>query len=210
MIDSKQLLTTLTRQVSRLVDDQHVPAQRAARYKPSGLAKRAEWERVWDLQRAEDRGETVGRIAVPPKYGQGDFAKASYWKQRGKLDVAKERFISIVGAERDASSGDSTMVLAWAGFDDAQQAQAIATLLFQRQSNEGWGGQQLVPILAALDETLPWVHQWHPAIDPSIGQTLGAFYAGQIDQTLATIGATRETLAEWRPAAPTRGRRASR
>ncbi len=52
--------------VSGLVADEHVPAQAAARYKPSGRKKRAEWERTWDLQRAEDRGEDVGRIAVRP------------------------------------------------------------------------------------------------------------------------------------------------
>ena len=101
--------------VSGLVADEHVPAQAAARYKPSGRKKRVEWERTWELQRAEDRGEDVGRIAVPPRYKQADFALPSFWKQRGKLDVPKERFVSVHSAERDASSGDATMVLAWAG-----------------------------------------------------------------------------------------------
>ena len=193
--------------VTALVADEHVPAQAAARYKPSGRKKRAEWERTWELQRAEDRGEDVGRIAVPPKYGQSDFLRPSYWKQRGKLDVPKERFTSVIGAERDASSGDSTMVLAWAGFDHAQLAQAIATLLFQRQTNDGWTGEQLLPLIAALDEVLPWVEQWHPDIDPGLGQPLAAFYRGQLDQTLASIGATAETVAAWSPPAPTRGRK---
>ncbi|MCB1602727.1 MAG: BREX-2 system adenine-specific DNA-methyltransferase PglX, partial [Xanthomonadales bacterium] len=148
--------------VTKLVADEHVPAQAAARYKPSGLAKRAEWERVWDLQRAEDLGEDVGKIPVPPKYAQADFLKASYWRQRGKLDVPKERFTSVVGAEKDAASGDGTMVLAWAGFDHAQLAQALATQLFQRQSTDGWSGEELVPLLAALDEVVPRVEQWHP------------------------------------------------
>lgn len=194
--------------VTKLVADEHVPAQRSARYKPSGLAKRAEWERVWDLQRAEDRDEDVGKIPVPPKYAQTDFLKPSYWRQRGKLDVPKERFTSVAGAEKDAGSGDGTMVLAWAGFDHAQLAQALATLLFQRQSTDGWTGEQLVPLLAALAEVVPWVEQWHPEVDPSIGQSLGAFYRGQVDQSLNAIGATRDTLAAWRPPAPTRGRRA--
>jgi hypothetical protein len=190
--------------VTRLVADEHVPAQAAARYKRSGLAKRAEWVRVWDLQRAEDDGEDVGKIPLPPKYGKGDFQRPSFWDQRGKLDVPKERFTSVAGAEKDASSGDGTIVLAWAGFDHAQLAQALATLLFQRQSVDGWTGEQLVPLLAALDEVVPWVEQWHPEVDPSIGQTLGAFYRGQVDQTLALIGATRDTLADWRPVAATR------
>lgn len=194
--------------VTQLVADEQVPAQAAARYKDPGLAKRAEWERVWDFQRAEDRGEDVGRIPVPPKYAQSDFVKASYWKHRGKLDVPKERFTSVPGAEKDASSGDGTMILAWAGFDHARLAQALATLLFARQTVDGWSGDQLVPIVAALHEVVPWVEQWHPEVDPAIGQTLGAFYRGQVDQTLGAIGATRDTLTRWRPPAPIRGRRA--
>jgi len=194
--------------VTRLVADEHVPAQAAARYQAPGLAKRAEWERTWELQRAEDRGEEVGRIPVPPKYAQADFVKASYWRQRGKLDVPKERFVSVSGGEKDPASGDATLVLAWAGFDHAQLAQALATLLVQRQQVDGWSGERLLPLLVALDEVVPWVGQWHPGVDPAIGQTLGDFYRGQVDQTLAVIGATRDTLSAWRPPAPTRGRRA--
>ena len=56
----------------------------------------------------EDRGEPLpdglARIPVPPKYGPTDFAAASYWKQRGKLDVPKERFTSVAGAEGDVDS----------------------------------------------------------------------------------------------------------
>jgi hypothetical protein len=193
--------------VAQLVADEHVPAQAAARYKPSGLKKRGEWERTWDLQRAEDRGEDVGRIAVPPKYGQADFAKASYWRQRGKLDVPKERFTSVHSAERDASAGDASVVLAWAGFDHAQLAQSLATLLYQRQTSDGWSGERLVPLIAALDEVLPWVEQWHPDVDPGLGQPLATFYRGQVDQALAAIGATRATLADWRPPASNRGRK---
>lgn len=37
-----------------LVDAEHVPFLGAYRYKPSGLATRAEWERTWSLQRQED------------------------------------------------------------------------------------------------------------------------------------------------------------
>lgn len=193
--------------VTALVTDEHVPAQAAARYKPSGAKKRAEWERTWELQRAEDRGEDVGRIAVPPKYAQADFVRTSYWRQRGKLDVPKERFTSVVGAERDASAGDSTMVLAWAGFDHAGLAQALATLLLQRETVDGWTGEQLLPLIAALCEVLPWVEQWHPGIAPGLGQTLAAFYRGQVDQVLASIGATTDTVAAWAPPAATRGRK---
>jgi hypothetical protein len=193
--------------VTSLVADEHVPAQAAARYKAPGRKKRAEWERTWELQRAEDRGDDVGRIAVPPKYAQADFVRPSYWRQRGKLDVPKERFTSVIGAERDASSGDSTMVLAWAGFDHAQLTQALATLLFQRQTVDGWTGEQLLPLIAALAEVLPWVQQWHPDVAPGLGRPLATFYRGQLDQVLDSIGATTDTVAAWEPPAATRGRK---
>jgi hypothetical protein len=64
----------------------------------------------------------------------------------------------------------------------------------------------LIPLIAALDEVVPWVEQWHPDVDPSFGQPLGSFYRGLIDQALDSIGATRATLTEWAPPAPTRGR----
>ena len=74
---------------------EHAPFLAALRYKESGLRKRAQWERVWDQQREEDRtGERLD-IKVPPKYSGADFLRHSYWSNRGKLDVPKERFIYL-------------------------------------------------------------------------------------------------------------------
>lgn len=192
--------------VTQLVADEHVPAQPAARYKPSGLVKRRDWENTWALQRREDAGEDVGVIPVPPKYTQGDFQKTSYWRQRGKLDVPKERFVSIPGAERDPTTGDPTLTLAWAGFDHAQLAQAIATLLHQRQATDGWNDHRLLALCVALDQQLDWVDQWHPDPDPTLGQPLATFYRNLLTQTLTTISATTTDLTTWQPPTPTRGR----
>jgi hypothetical protein len=73
-----------------LVADEHVPFLSGYRYEPSGLRKRACWQRPWALQREEDEGKVV-TIDVPPKYASADFARGSYWRHRGKLDVPKER-----------------------------------------------------------------------------------------------------------------------
>jgi hypothetical protein len=78
----------LVKTVGKLVADEHVPFLPAQRYKPAGLRNRAQWERTWRLQRREDAGEKVD-IDVPPKYTSADFVKASYWRNRGKLDVPK-------------------------------------------------------------------------------------------------------------------------
>jgi len=191
--------------IAELVAEGHVPAQSAARYKGKGLEKRQVWERTWDFQRMEDRGEPLpdglDRIPVPPKYAQVDFAKASYWKQRGKLDVPKERFTSIIGAERDA---DPTLVLAWAGFDHVQLAQAIATLAYEREQAEGWDPDRTWPVVIGLIELLPWLDQWHSDVDPRWGDSPANQYRGMAEQLALAGGRTIADAAKWAPA-PTRG-----
>lgn len=194
--------------VQELVAEEHVPIQSAARYKGKGFDKRRQWERTWDLQRMEDRGEPLAdgldRIPVPPKYGQADFARAAYWKQRGKLDVPKERFMSVTSAERDA---DPTMVLAWAGFDYAELAQAVGSLLVERQQQDGWDVDRSWPLVVALAELLPWLDQWHAKVDSRWGDSPAGLYRGITEQQALAGGRTLADVAAWRPAAPTRGRK---
>jgi hypothetical protein len=198
---------TLAQVLESVIVDQHVPYLAALRYKDSGLAKRAEWERVWELQREEDRTGERRDIAVPPKYKPADFAKVSYWAQRGKLDVPKERFISYPGAGPDA---DPTLLLGWAGWDHKDQAQVLVNLVNDRSTDAGWGVDRLTPLLAGLQEVLPWVRQWHGSYDPEWqgipAEDLAGFMAGQ--RTRHAL--TEEALRDWRPVAAGRGRRAAR
>ncbi len=145
----------------------------------------------------------LARIPVPPKYAQADFAKASYWKQRGKLDVPKERFTSIAGAEREA---DATLVLAWAGFDHAELAQAVATLATERTQTEGWDSDRVWPVVVALAELLPWLDQWHAEVVPAWGDSPANLYRGMAEQLALAGGRTLADAGDWRPPAPTRGR----
>ncbi len=195
--------------IAELVADEHVPAQAAARYKGKGPKKRRVWEQTWNLQRIEDRGDPLPdglkRIPVPPTYTAADFAKPSYWKQRKGLDVPKERFTSVAGAERDVNT-DPTMVLAWAGFDHAELAQAITTLAVDRQA-EGWDAHRIWPIVVAIAELLPWLDQWHADVDPRWGDSPAGLYRGIAEQ-LALAGDRRlADAATWAPTAPTKGRR---
>ncbi|MEJ7765402.1 MAG: hypothetical protein WKF86_07890, partial [Acidimicrobiales bacterium] len=189
--------------VRRLCLPQAVPAVAAARYTEEALRKRAVWEQVWDLQRREDAGETVD-IPVPPKYTSADFRSKDVWSLRGKLDVPKERFVLLPGAERDT---DRSPVLGWAGWDHLQQVQALAAYALERRELDGWDGARLTPLLAAWDELLPWVRQWHNDVDPTYGQRLGDYYTTELTQLLATLGLTRDDLLAWRPTAATRGKK---
>lgn len=218
----------LVRLIIELVTDEAVPYLAAYRYKEPGLRKRAEWERTWELQRAEDeidartslpaddprfvtadqadilKRQEVGTIPVPPKYSSSDFVKTTYWRHRGKLDVPKERFISYPGAERE---NDPTLVVGWAGWDHLQRAQALSAW-FTEARDSGTDRARLVPMLAGLWELVPWLRQWHNEIDPTFGERLGDFFASFTTEQAGALGHTTDELAAWRPPAPTRGRRA--
>jgi hypothetical protein len=184
----------LVKTLSKLVADEHVPFLPAQRYKPSGLRKRAQWERTWALQRREDAGEKVD-IPVPPKYTSADFVKPSYWHNRGKLDVPKERFISYPGMGRD---GDPTLLLGWAGWDHLAQAQAIATVYLDRKTQAAWPADRLLPLLAGLVELEPWLHQWYADPRPGFPGSPAEFFTGLINTELSYLGADRAKLHELR------------
>jgi hypothetical protein len=183
----------LAAELTKLTASEAVPFFAAFRYKPSGLAKRRQWEETWDLQRREDADEKVGRIPVPPKYKSEDFARKSYWDNRGKLDVPKERFVLYPKAGRDT---DKTPVLGWAGWDHLDQAQALATLYYDRKNSEGWAADRLLPLLAGLAELEPWLRQWHAEPAPAYPSGPAAFYTQVvIDTELAALGRGRADLA---------------
>jgi hypothetical protein len=197
--------------IGELVADEHVPAQSAARYKASGRAKRRQWQRTWELQRVEDDGvplpDGLPRIPVPPKYAQADFHKTSYWQARGKLDVPKERFVSIAAAERES---DPSLVLAWSGFDHEQLAQAIATLIHDRQAVDGWDGAQCWPLVVALGEQMFWLELWHNEIDQRWGQSPAVLYRGIAEQAALAAGYSLAEIDTWEPRPTRRSRKANR
>ncbi|MEU1950840.1 BREX-2 system adenine-specific DNA-methyltransferase PglX [Nocardia rhamnosiphila] len=196
----------VTATLVKLLTDQAVPYLSALRYKESGLRKRADWERVWDMQRDEDAGLiNATDIPVPPKYTSADFLKSSYWSHRGKLDVPKERFISYPDVGRDT---DPTPLLGWAGWNHAQQGLALATIYAMRES-EGMPLAQLVPVVVGIAEVLPWVKQWHSGVDPHLGVDLAEYLSNQLAEKSAAVGVPVQDLAQWRPEKKTRGRKAT-
>lgn len=221
--------------VTSLLQQATVPYLDVLRYTDSGMRKRAVWRSTWALQRREDaidsevsksmvgasiedivdeqtrrKATEVGAIPVPPKYKPEDFLDGPMWKQRGPLDVPKERFISFPGLERSNEAG-SPMLL-WAGYDAKARALALTGYLYEMLQREGADAARLTPALAGLDETLPWVHQWHPEIDDDLGMSTGDYLQGLLDAQLAQHGLTLTAVRAWRPPAPvrrTRGRRSS-
>jgi hypothetical protein len=209
------------RLVAELVAAEAVPYLPALRYSDSGLRKRVDWGRTWNLQRQEDaidaradlsvdekqalKTREIGDIPVPPKYRPADFAKGDYWRLRGGLDVPKERFVSYPGAESEA---DGSLVVAWAGYDHLEQAQALGSYYVTTKEEEGWPPERLLPLLAGLRELVPWLKQWHNDFDAASGTRLGDYYEGFVTDQVREFGYTVDFLAEVVPPRPRpRGRR---
>jgi hypothetical protein len=154
----------------------------------------------------ERKAAEVGPIPVPPKYQSKDFLKADFWRLRGGLDVPKERWVSYPGCERGA---DTSLPIAWAGWNHLQQATALAGYYVDMKDGEGWDPARLQPLLAGLLELLPWLEQWHNEMDPTFGERMGVYYKGFISEEARALGFTLDDLRGWKPAATTakRGRR---
>lgn len=191
--------------VAELVLSEAVPFLPVLRYTDTGLRKRSQWEDTWVLQRSEDAGENIGSIPVPPKYKSTDFLKADMWRLRGGLDVPKERWVSYPGCERGA---DGSLVIAWAGWDHLQQATAIAGYYLDMKDNEGWAAERLQPLLAGIQELVPWLKQWHNDLNPTYGARMGDYYESFVAEEARAQGFTADALRAWKPAVTTarRGR----
>ena len=192
----------LARLVEELITAESVPLLPVLRYKPSGMVKRMVWERTWGLQRREDNNEDVGPIPVPPRYASADFLNSDLWRLRGKLDVPKERFVSYPHASRD---GDPSLVVGWAGWDHLRQAQALTAYYERMKSREGWTPDRLVPLLAGLDQLVPWLIQWHNDLDPEYDLRMGDYYRGFLADEGQALGFTLEQVRAWTPPAKVRG-----
>jgi hypothetical protein len=206
--------------VNELVADESIPHLPILRYRDSGLRKRAEWQQTWDLQRQEDtvdactklpkddsdylseidakdlKKRQLGDIPVPPKYTSADFLTTNYWKLRGKLDVPKERWVSFPYCEGE----DGQMVIAWAGYDHLQLAKAISAYYVDIQ--ERLGGREdprLPPLFACLIELLPWLKQWHNAVEPEFNVPMGDYFEGFIQEEARQMGKTIEEIKNWQP-----------
>jgi hypothetical protein len=186
--------------ISELVEKESVPFLPVLRYKPSGLIKRKLWEETWALQRREDAGEKL-EIPVAPKYEKGDFATDAGWRLRGKLDVPKERWVSYPRLE---SNSDSSLLIGWAGYDHAQQSIALATY-YQAAREDGWPNERLIPILAGIQDLLPWVLQWHNQPDAT-GTGTSDFLAEFLRDQLSYLNLSQDDIRAWTPPQKTRAK----
>lgn len=151
-----------------------------------------------DLEWAETHHRKVRKlIPVPSKYEPADFRDPAYFRLRGKLDVPRERFISYPGA---ASDSDPAPVYGWAGWTHLQRALALLQLYYHRKLEESWPPDRLVPLLAGLEELLPWVKQWHAdERHADTGESYADALETHIELGCSELGVTRAQLVAWTP-----------
>jgi hypothetical protein len=97
----------------------------------------------------------------------------------------------------------------WAGWNHLQLATALAGWYLDAKENEGWPADRLQPLLAGLQELLPWLKQWHNDLDPVHNERMGDYYAGFVADEARALGFTADDLRAWKPAvvATKRGRK---
>jgi len=98
-------------------------------------------------------------------------------------------FWRYAGAERE---GDPSPVIAWAGWNHLQQAQALAEYYITAKDTWGWSPDRLTLLLAGLADLLPWLKQWHNDLNPEYGR-LGDHFASFLDDECRKNGTTMET-----------------
>ena len=162
-------------------------------------------------QRADDRAlDAILSIPVPPKYKSSDFISsggARYWSLRGKLDVPKERWVSFPHCE----GPDSTLMIAWAGYNHLQLAQAISAYYVDVQERlGGTDDPRLIPLLGGIIELLPWLKQWHHDIDPEYNQRMDEVYEGFVTEEAKNLGLTIDEIKAWQPPQRAGGQRRKR
>jgi len=138
---------------------------------------------------------TLKAIPVPDKYGPKDFLR-HYWSLRGKFDVPKERFVTVPGGNTEE---DTTTLVGLGGWNHLQLAQALSGLYQRRKTEDGWQNLRLHPLLAGIDESVPWLLQWHNDVDPAYGDKAGDSFRDFVAAEAHRLGVAMGDLRKWTP-----------
>ena len=162
----------------------------------------------WAFQQREDAGEAVGEIPAPPKYDQKDHREGRYGSLRGN---ARRAAGALRGVSRRVARSEGSPLRLRRGETTCERARALAALYQQRKNSDGWDRDRLRPLLAGLQELLPWLLQWHNDPSPELdGQREGDVWAEFLEGERATLGWSEDDLRAWRPSAPPRKERAKK
>ena len=89
-------------------------------------------------------------------------------------------------------------MVGWAGWNHLEQATALVAY-YDARKREGWDANRLKPLLAGLDQLIPWIHQWHPEVDPDYGETAGQSFQKMLESDVQELGLTLHDVRNWTP-----------
>ena len=220
------------RLIAHLVASEHVPALPVWRYKPSGLAKRADWEAVWAAQRREDELDAETAAATPrlPDETADDHAARLQAEQRRRkterarqlgaaAQVPRRRLPEaelLAPARRPRRSQGALRQLP--GHEPRRRSHAPGSAgpvgtprlsarpsprtISRSSERGGWDDARLTPLLAVIYENLPWLKQWHNALHPVYDERLGDYYESYVRSQLLPLGIAQDHLRTWTPGPP--------
>lgn len=87
---------------------------------------------------------------------------------------------------------------------------AIATYYLEVQEREGWDAARLTPLLAGIQELLPWILHRHNDYDPNSGQRMGNCPQDFLAEEARAWGVTLDALRASCPAEQPKARRGRR
>ncbi|MCO6436554.1 MAG: BREX-2 system adenine-specific DNA-methyltransferase PglX [Phycisphaerae bacterium] len=85
----------VARLVDELIAEESVPALPVLRYRPSGLDKRAVWERTWDLQREEDRLTAAREAAHDALQAEEDRIRERFPEETRELKASRALLLDL-------------------------------------------------------------------------------------------------------------------
>ena len=94
---------------------------------------------------------------------------------------------------------DPTVLIGWAGWNELDLCQAVASYCTEVIERDGWTAARLTPLLAIIQENLPWLKQWHNDMDPTYNLRLGDFFETFLSSQLSNHSLTVADLNTWVP-----------
>jgi hypothetical protein len=69
------------------------------------------------------------------------------------------------------------------------------------KENEGWTPQRLKPLLAGIQELVPWLKQWHNDYNAGYATRMGDYFESFVADEARALGFTLADLHDWAPPA---------
>ncbi|MBL8888649.1 MAG: BREX-2 system adenine-specific DNA-methyltransferase PglX [Planctomycetaceae bacterium] len=132
--------------VEELVLAENVPHLPILRYKDSGLRKRAEWEKTWDLQREEDRLDALRAVVLQELSDAQERVRTTFTAESAELEQKRAQLLELT-AQAYREAGKEVPALG-----PAEPAELHANALFREVGRKKLTDSLVAEIESAMSE----------------------------------------------------------